>query len=44
MTLERKEAMTLTAFIAALLKIFSTPSLVGKLFLLLTKMFGTLIF
>jgi len=35
---ERKEKMTIAAFIAAFLKILSTPSLVGKLFLLLTKL------
>ncbi|CAB4785908.1 unannotated protein [freshwater metagenome] len=30
--------MTIAAFIAAFLKILSTPSLVGKLFMLLTKL------
>ncbi|CAB4332412.1 unannotated protein [freshwater metagenome] len=34
--------MTLAAFIAAFLKILSSPALVGKLFLLLTKMLATI--
>jgi hypothetical protein len=42
MYISKKGKMTLAAFIAAFMKILSTPSLVGKLFLLLAKMLGTL--
>jgi len=41
-SLERKEKMTIATFLAAFIKILSTPSLIGKLFLLLTKLLASI--
>jgi len=40
--IESKGKMTLAAFMAAFWKILSNPSLIGKLFLLLTKFFASI--